>query len=274
MTNKKRVLVLGSTGMLGCAVGHYFEEHSEKYDTVLSYRNKEISYGRHRVYFDALQPNFDDLPACDYIINCVGIIKPFMKESPLEAIQINSVFPWKLANHCQSLKTKLIHITTDCVYSGVKGQYTEADTHDALDDYGKSKSLGEPTNCMVLRTSIVGEEIHKKASLVEWVKSQKGKEVNGFVNHDWNGITTKQYAKICGQIITNDLYEAAKFHIFSPDSVNKCELVSLLSNKYNLGLFVNKYEALIKVDRTLSTTKDLCFRLDISSIKQQIKELK
>jgi len=196
-----------------------------------------------------------------------------MSSNPLSAIKINSVFPWTLACVCKGAGAKLIHITTDCVYSGAVGQYTEDDEHDARDAYGKSKSLGEPDNCMVLRTSIIGEEVHKNASLIEWVKSQRGNTVNGYINHDWNGITTTQYAKTCDYIISNDMYVEGTYHVMSPKPVNKYELVTLLGQKYNLDLTVNEFEASIRVDRTLGTVKSLCGDLNIPSIQQQIAEM-
>ena len=273
MTYKKTVLVLGSTGMLGHSVGRYFEEHSETYDTILSYRNENVSYGKSRVYFDACHGNFDDLPRCDYIINCIGTIKPFMGENVKNSIRINSVFPWLLADYCKQQNIKLIHITTDCVFSGHGSLYTEESLHDATDAYGKSKSLGEPTNCMVLRTSIIGEEVHKKASLIEWAKAQAWGEVNGYTNHYWNGISTKQYAKICDQIITSELYAEGLFHIFSPGSVTKYELLSLINDRFNLLIKINPFVADQSIDRTLSSKRELNSKLSIPDIQQQIEEI-
>lgn len=262
------ILILGSTGMLGSAVGKYFE----KYKPVLTYRNKDISYGE-SIYFDHNTP-LDNLKVrkFDYCINCIGVIKPFMKDNPIEAREINSIFPWRLANWCDENNIKLIHITTDCVFSGKTGKYTEQSPHDALDDYGKSKSLGEPTNAMVIRTSIIGEEIHKKASLIEWAKSQKGKEVRGFTNHYWNGITTNQYAKVCERIITDNLFEKKLFHVFTGD-VNKYEMLSLFNKRFDLNLTIKEWEDKQVVDRTLRTTEFLCKKLYIPSVKEMIEQI-
>ena len=269
-----KVLILGSTGMLGSAVGKWFLDKPEQFETHLTYRNEKMSYGENKYHFDPYdEKNSVALPVVDYVINCIGVIKPFMAQSPVASIEINSVLPWKLADWANGTGAKLIHITTDCVYSGAKGFYTEEDSHDALDDYGKSKSLGEPTNIMVLRTSIIGEEIHKNASLISWVKSQKGGEVNGFTNHLWNGITTKQYAEICEKIINQELYQVGKFHIHSPEPVTKHELVSFINNRFDLGITVNEFEAPTVVDRTLASVYQLSKELEISSIEQQIKEL-
>jgi len=177
-----------------------------------------------------------------------------------------------LANHCIKNNIKLIHITTDCVFSGEKGKYVENDLHDCLDDYGKTKSLGEPTNCMVIRTSIIGEEIHKNASLIAWAKSQSGKQVNGFSNHFWNGITTKQYAKVCDQIIQDNLHEPELFHIFS-NTVNKFELLHLINNKFDFDLIINDFQADKTIDRTLATKKHLNDIIKLPNLSSQIEDL-
>jgi len=281
-----KIVVLGSTGMLGHAVGSYFVKQYGSKDVYLSYRNKHCSYGDQTFFFDAYtctpDPFLDELylkfnpiiSKGDYIVNCIGVIKPHVESAGVErTILINSLFPWTLSHFCERTKTKLIHITTDCVFSGGKGKYTEQDLHDAPDLYGKSKSLGEPTNCMVLRTSIIGEELHGKQSLVEWAKSQKGQEVKGFTNHWWNGITTSAYAKVCEAIISENLYEEGVSHVFSPSPINKYELLKLLDKRFDLNLHIIPFQADQGIDRTLSTIKDLNSRLDIPSIQEQIENM-
>lgn len=267
-----KIIILGSTGMLGSAVGHYFLSKYGEEDVCLSHRNKDVGYGANKFYFDALTDGFDVIGECDYVINCIGVIKPFIETDTVSSIHINSVFPWELANYCEKRGCKLIHITTDCVFSGREGNYDENAPHDCLDIYGKSKSLGEPGNCMVLRTSIIGEEIHKKASLIEWAKSQQGKEINGLTNHYWNGVTTKQYAKICEQIISNDWFAKEPYHVFS-NTVSKYELLNLINDRFSLDLTINEFEASVAIDRTLATHKDLNDTLNIPPIAQQLKEI-
>jgi dTDP-4-dehydrorhamnose reductase len=189
------------------------------------------------------------------------------------AIKINSLFPHVLAKWCNSSKINLIHITTDCVYSGLKGKYVESDLHDALDDYGKSKSLGEcPDKAMMLRTSIIGEEIHKHASLIAWAKSQKGKTIMGFSTHLWNGITTKQYARNCETIIDNGYYEHGIFHVFAEDDVTKLEMMHMFNDKYDLGMTIEEKQP-ASCDRTLRTEKELNGKLHIPTVKQMIEEM-
>lgn len=268
-----KIIILGSTGMLGNAVASYFLAN-DNYEVVTTYRDKTVAFGKNDIYFNALNMDFSELPAdADYIINCIGIIKPFISDDLENAVAINSLFPWKLADWCEKNNIKLIHITTDCVYSGNKGKYTESDLHDALDAYGKSKSLGEcAQKAMVLRTSIIGEEIHKNASLIAWVKSQKNKQIKGFTTHLWNGITTKKYAEVCDKIIANDLYEKGLFHIHASDDVSKYQMMLYFNEKYDLNLKIEKSSP-ISCDRTLRSEKDLCEKLEIPTVKQMIEEI-
>jgi len=272
MTNKK-ILILGGTGMLGNAVVRHF--HAQKdFDVTATYRTEGLHIPCGKLKFDAL----NDSPAVlsdnyDYAINCIGIIKPFMSPDIVAAIKINSILPHTLAGWCIKEGIKLIHITTDCVYSGQKGKYIESDQHDALDDYGKSKSLGECTkNAMVLRTSIIGEEIHKHASLIAWAKSQKGCTISGFSTHLWNGVTTNQYAKICDTIIKKDYFEPGIFHVFAEDDVTKLEMMHLFNKKYDLGMTIEEKQP-EKCDRTLRTSMQLNKKLKIPTVKQMIEEM-
>jgi dTDP-4-dehydrorhamnose reductase len=196
-----------------------------------------------------------------------------MAQNIIDSIYINSIFPHELAEFCGAKNIKLIHITTDCVYSGFAGNYNELSAHDALDDYGKSKSLGEAKNAMVIRTSIIGEEVHKNASLISWVKSMAGKDANGFLNHSWNGITTTQYGKICKKIIEKDLHKKDLFHCYSPKSVSKYELLQLINKHWNLNININPTNDKMSIDRTLSSIKDLNSVMDIPDLDLQLKEI-
>jgi dTDP-4-dehydrorhamnose reductase len=266
----KKIVILGSTGMLGNTVAKIFLKSKDK-EVFTSYRNKKFSQKENSFYFDALTSNLDDIPKCDYIINCIGVIKPFMKTNIASSIEINSLFPHKLSTFCKENKIKLIHITTDCVFSGKLGNYDENSLHDCEDEYGKSKSLGEPKDCMVIRTSIIGEEIHKNASLIEWVKSNKGGSVNGFTNHMWNGITTKHYGELCNKIIDEELYKAELFHIHS-NEISKFELLNLINDRFSLNIKINAVQSSY-VNRTLASNKNLLKTLKVKTIQQQIGEL-
>ena len=193
-----KIYVLGSKGMLGRYVSTYLNDY---YDVVNLSRD-EVDASKVRE--EELRAKLHNLgiKKGDVVINCIGTIKPMVDAlGDLNAIQVNSVFPRLLANVCEDMKVKLIHPTTDCVFTGLKGKYNENDIHDISDVYGRTKSLGEPNNCTVIRTSIIGEEVGQGRSLVEWIKSSSNTTVFGFTNHYWNGVTCLQFAKICEKII-------------------------------------------------------------------------
>jgi dTDP-4-dehydrorhamnose reductase len=197
-----------------------------------------------------------------------------MKSDPRAARYINAVFPWDLAVWGEKTDTKVVHVSSDCCYSGKTGKYVESSIHDAEDDYGKSKSLGEPIeNCMVIRTSIIGEEIHKDASLIAWAKSQAGKTVNGYTHHLWNGITTNQYGAVCDKIIQNGWYEKGLFHVHAPTDVNKYQMMQYFNAKFNLNLTINAVAPGATVDRTLRSEKSLCGKLNIPTVEEMVNDL-
>jgi dTDP-4-dehydrorhamnose reductase len=266
-----KVVILGSTGMLGNAVAKTFL-NNKNFETITSYRKESHKLNDNSFYFDATKDSFNNIPHCDYIINCIGIIKPYMKNNMISNVHVNSIFPHVLSQWCTNNGTKMIHITTDCVFSGDSGFYTEVSSHDCLDEYGKSKSLGEPSECMVLRTSIIGEEIHSFSSLISWVKSQNGKTISGYTNHMWNGMTTTQYAKCCIEIIEKNLYENGLFHIHS-DDVTKYDLVKMIAEEFKLKLTINPKVVENSCNRTLRSLKNLNAKLTIDKIENQLKEI-
>lgn len=264
-----KIYILGSKGMLGTYVYAYL---TEKKFTVIEI-NRDI--------LDASKQTEDSLEQIlynrglkndDIIINCIGTIKPRVDQlGDLNAIIVNSVFPRILANVCEKNKWNMIHPTTDCVFSGKKGSYNENDKYDVDDVYGMSKALGEPKNCTIIRTSIIGEEVTQKRSLVEWVKSQKNNKVNGFLNHFWNGMTCLEWAKLIEKIIeNNDFWKGVK-HFASPTQVSKYELVSMISKSYNLNLEVNPINSDMTVDRTISTIFENGYK--IKELESQISEM-
>jgi dTDP-4-dehydrorhamnose reductase len=271
-----KIVVLGNTGMLGSAVSSYFINKYGEENVLLSYRKNNIKLKNNMFYLDALE--FDEkessIPECDYIINCIGLIKQVADWNTYEAIKINSCFPRELGKYCNKHNIKLINITTDCVFSGKDGNYNENSIHDALDEYGKTKSLGEvdSKNVMNIRTSVIGEELYKNISLISWVKSQNGKRVNGYTNHLWNGVTTLQYAKICSKIIDEELFEEGLFHVFS-NTVNKNKLIRIIADYFKLDIIIDPFETEKSCDRSLSTVKELNNKLDIPSIKDQIRDM-
>jgi dTDP-4-dehydrorhamnose reductase len=264
---KSKIAVLGSEGMLGYAVSRYMQEKGYNISAV------------NRNDFDVLGSPINSLGnilnGCAAVINCIGVVKQIIHNFRTEdVLKINSVFPRNLSVLCNRLKIKLIHITTDCVYSGLKGNYTENDYYDAEDLYGISKLSGEPSDCMVLRTSIIGVEKKTSHSLIGWAIKNRGNKVNGFTNHYWNGVTTLQFAKISETILKSGLYSCGIFHIFSPDKVSKYELLVMINDVFELGLEITPFATEVICDRSLSSVHDLSAKVSFMSIKQQLQEIK
>lgn len=289
----KRVAIIAPTGMLGSMVYNVLKD---EFKLTLIYRNKgnlnslNKTYGgvkRHNLLKVDLSEIFEKYKISkgtedfvkkdklfnlkvDAVINCAGIIKPHANTNPGLTLFINGAFPHILSS---VYKTKLIQITTDCVFSGLKGApYDERSPYTPTDLYGLSKSLGEPMReSLVLRTSIIGPEICNYSSLISWFEKQK--EVNGFINHYWNGVTTRQFASIVKVIISNrEKYpKQGLFHVFS-NSVTKYELLLLLRDRYNPKCVVKPFKA-TKIDRRLSTVFKLNDKLGILSLEKQIHDL-
>lgn len=222
--------------------------------------------------FDAVTDDVKTLQLYQYdvVINCIGTIKSVVDSvGVVNTIKVNSLFPHTIANECKSYNTRLIHITTDCVFSGERGSYTENDLHDATDVYGKTKSLGEPETAMVIRTSIIGEEVAKR-SLIEWVKSKANTTVSGYTNHTWNGVTCLELAKFIEGCIKTDNYWTGVQHVFSPQDVTKLELVHMISDAFNLSVDTIPTETQPPVYRTLRTIYTPKIQ---KSLREQINEL-
>jgi dTDP-4-dehydrorhamnose reductase len=220
----------------------------------------------------ALDPHLDGVGV---VINCAGLIKPTIAAHPIEAaLMVNSIFPRNLAKYCNLREIMCFHITTDCVFSGKRGRYTENDFVDCTDTYGLTKAGGDTAECMVLRTSIVGEEENQSRSLLEWTRSQTGRAVGGFTNHLWNGVTTVYLAEVIGTLVDEGRYARGLFHIHSPDTVTKMELVSIFSSVYELGLTITPTESPAPCDRSLASVHPLSGEVCRKPIRRQVEEMR
>lgn len=223
-------ILLGSHGMLGSMF-------------VREFKLPMKGYGHSQ--FDAELPDFELLKTKDWVINCIGVIKPYCDDVQ-RAITVNALFP-------HLLPANTIQIATDCVYSGKKGGYVESDPHDALDVYGKTKSLGEASHIKNLRCSIIGPELKNHISLLDWFLQQK--QANGFTNHLWNGITTYHFVKITEGVIREGIELPHLLHIVPADKVTKAELLRLIGKYFKHEIPITEMEAPEAVDRTLATNK-------------------
>jgi dTDP-4-dehydrorhamnose reductase len=173
----------------------------------------------------------------DFVVNCIGIIKQRpTAHSHLPSIAINSLLPHQLAELCSQWGGRLIHFSTDCVFSGKQGNYSEDDASDAEDLYGKSKFLGEvqALNALTLRTSIIGRELSEFRSLLEWFLGQKGTKVRGFTRALYSGVTTNFLARFVGDIIADHPGLQGLYQVTSP-TISKHDLLNLLRQTYGLS---------------------------------------
>jgi len=254
-----KALLLGSTGMLGSAVA----DELSKAGVSLSVASRTQG-----IKFDArdtdLNPVFSaaGLVAGDFIVNCIGLTKSRIDEKSREsrslAGELNVNFPSALALEAERNGYKVIQVATDCVFSGLRGNYSELDPHDALDVYGKTKSLGEvPSDAVMhLRCSLIGPEQGRRSLFFEWVRQQpKGAQISGYTNHIWNGLTSKVFGQVVAGVIQHNLFKPGVQHLVPADKLTKDELVRLeLSALGRDDVKVQSKAAEDAVDRTLSTT--------------------
>ena len=251
----KKVAILGANGLLGRYAHSYLRD---RYEVVPVTRD----------HFDAVV--YDDRPKLqkiveqsDYCINCIGVLKPNIPLTGLaDTLFLNSVFPQMLANICADTGTKMIHISSDCVFSGNKGSYIETDKCDATGLYASSKSK-EPINATTIRTSFIGEQPDKVLGLLSWILSHRNSEITGYTNCVWNGVTCLQTCKVIDDIICAERQWLGVRHLYSPTSVNKYQLCCDVNTIYDLGNIVTPVEATSiedttippgeTLDRTLST---------------------
>lgn len=239
-----KILVLGVTGMLGSTVFKFLSETHDVWGTLRNSSGKRFfSKGlQEKIISNVDVLNNDELTSLllkvrpDVIINCIGLIKqlPSAKD-PLVALPINTLFPHRLARLSELQGSRLVHISTDCVFSGNKGMYLENDESDALDLYGKSKYLGELneySHCVTLRTSIIGHELDSNFSLVDWFLNQNKPCVKGFNKAIFSGLPTIELARVIRDYVLPNSYLKGLYHV-SANPINKYYLLSLISKKYD-----------------------------------------
>lgn len=260
-----KVLILGASGMLGYSLFCNLQKYKnlEVYGTVRNvsdyisafdgFRNKLISEVDIADLSNIRKIVNEVIP--DVVINCIGIIKQHSNDENyhIDNIRVNALFPYEIAKICDENSIRLIHFSTDCVFSGEKGLYCELDTPDAYDVYGKTKNLGEVSygKHLTLRTSIIGHELKNHVSLVDWFLSQKV-SVKGFSNAVFSGFPTAYIAKILGDNILNSELHGL-YHLAS-SPIDKFQLLNLIKSQYKKDIeIVDSSE--LKIDRSLDASK-------------------
>jgi len=208
----------------------------------------------------------------DHVINAIGVTIPFALRDPAMTFFVNGALPHILAG---VFGEKLIHITTDCVYDGRAGfPYDETSPKSPTDLYGLSKSLGEPGNCLTIRTSIIGRELDGFTGLLEWFLQQEGKTVSGFVEHYWNGITTQQFGELCHRIMDDPqkFPRRGVYHVFSTP-VSKYEMLVAFQRRYKLPCRIEPAQN-GRLNRTLATTRELNAMLQVPTFEDMVDALR
>lgn len=268
-SNYIKVIIFGTTGMLGRYCYNYYSEYF-----AVRFINRDIldaATCSEEDIMNALKPHVDKYYKI-VVINCMGIIK--QRESHDVMMRVNGDFPHMLNRCCKTMKLGFIHISTDCVFKGDRGDYTENDIPDATDVYGMSKAKGEG-DFVVVRTSIIGSERFNKLSLLEWAKSKRGCEIPGYTNHIWNGVTCLQFCEelfylilVAYEISQGDI---SRFHIHSKEAVSKYTLLEFINNTYNLELTIKPVVVPNSINRTLKSVY-IPRPPDDKSILQQIQK--
>ena len=191
----------------------------------------------------------------DVVVNCIGLVKQLDDASdPLAAIPVNAILPHRLARLCNLIGARLIHISTDCVFSGARGNYVETDHPDAQDLYGRSKLLGEVicANAVTLRTSIIGTELEGAHSLVGWFLARQGR-VNGFAKAFFSGLPTVELARIIRDHVVPNNGLRGLYHVGSTP-ISKFELLHLVAEAYDKSIIIERNESFI-LNRSLDSRR-------------------
>jgi dTDP-4-dehydrorhamnose reductase len=264
---KTTVLVLGVTGMLGHTLFSYLSQQDDTLTVYGAARNRDQAAH----YFPSVfarrlitQPPLDDDAPMgqiirqlqpDLVINCIGIIKQVQSShTDREVLAVNALFPHRLANLCRPTRTKIIHVSTDCVFDGLKGNYNEQETPRPVDLYGFSKYLGELDypHCLTLRTSIIGHELRGNHGLVEWFLARSG-SVRGYREAIYSGLPTVELAEFIGRFIIPNPGLSGIYHL-SADPISKYELLGLIKEIYGRDTVIEPTDQ-YRIDRSLDSTR-------------------
>lgn len=260
-----KILVLGVSGMLGNAMLRVLAESPilEVYGTARSFAVQKhfpaslaerILCGVNVENQDALTRLFTEFRP-EAVINCIGLVKQLSwSDDPLAALPINSLLPHRLARLCALGGARLVHVSTDCVFAGTRGNYRESDPSDALDLYGKSKYLGEVSypHAITLRTSIIGHELATTHGLIGWFLSQEGR-VKGYARAIFSGLPTVELSRVVRDFVLprSDLF--GLYHV-AAEPISKLSLLRLVANIYGKSIEIIPDEA-VAIDRSLNAER-------------------
>lgn len=249
-----KILIIGGSGMLGHQLWHHFRERHETWVTL---RRPGTEFQRYGLFGDGRV--FAGVDASDFVqvarvirefrpdavLNCVGIIKQLKEaKNPIPSLVINALLPHRLAEVCGETGARLVLFSTDCIFSGRRGQYTEADISDAEDLYGRTKYLGEvgdQPHAITLRSSIIGRELGTAHSLVDWFLSQRGGKVRGYRRAIYTGFTTMEMSRIVEKVVTDQRALSGVWQVAS-SAISKYELLLLMREQFKLPVEIEPYD--------------------------------
>jgi len=269
----KKILILGSTGMLGHVLHHYLMTNSNYSLYNISFRNKLNSNTiiLDVTDFEKLKKHIVEIEP-DFIVNCIGVLINGSKQNIKNAIYLNAFLPHLLKEICDEISSKLIHISTDCVFSGKIGNYDENSVKDAIDVYGKTKSLGEfeLESHLCIRTSIIGPELKEDGEgLFHWLLNQKG-TIYGYTNVFWSGVTTLELAKAIKYSIENNISDL--WNLTNGKIISKYELLKKTIKHFSLRKLDLKSDSAIISNKSLKSIRKINYT--VSNYDEMIKELK
>jgi dTDP-4-dehydrorhamnose reductase len=268
-----KILILGGKGMAGHVITDYFQQKAE-YEVYYTSRNLDDKNG---FYLDITNtPQLEmliDTIRPDITINCIGLLNDHASNNTKLAFQVNSLLPHQLAKFTERYQGKLIHISTDCVFSGKKGDYTENDIPDGTSIYAQSKQLGEiiSDKHLTIRTSIIGPELKDNGiGLFLWFMNQSGK-IKGYQNVWWNGVTTLELAKAIETMIKHDI--TGLFHLSSGKKISKFMLLKTIQEVFGkIDVEIVPDFNFIQ-DRTIKSTRT-DFKYEVPTYEEMLLELK
>lgn len=264
-----RVLILGGQGMLGHKL---FEVLQREFVVFATFRQQKGLWSQFPMYVNHPETLMGGVDARQFheiistfakirphvVVNCIGIIKQLKEaHNPIISIETNALFPHQLADLCQATGARLIHLSTDCIFSGQHGNYQESDVSDVNDLYGVTKKLGEvdQEGCLTLRTSIIGRDYLKNVGLVEWFLGQRGRHITGFTKAIYSGFTTLALSRLIKDVIYDYPHLSGIYHVASAP-ISKYELLKKIEAAAGLNIEIEPTADFV-CDRSLRADKFL-----------------
>jgi len=262
-----KITVLGANGMAGHMIVAYLQQQGHQVDAVT---RKQLDVEN----TSSVKKFFNQLDA-DFVVNCIGLLVQPCIQRPDRAIIVNSWFPHYVEHQLKDSHTRLIHLSTDCVFDGSKGNYTETNNHTETNAYGRTKSLGEVNNNkdVTFRMSIIGPELQDGTGLLDWVRKNPNSELPGWDNAWWNGVTTLQLAKCIDRYIQSPTIAGVYHVVNNRVNINKYELLCLINDVYELEKTIVKTHGPKTVNKILVDTRKE-FDFEIPDYRTQLTELR